>query len=147
MQKFSDFIKRFYQLAGVSNQYAIEVIIHNENSELIHEHQTYKKFKKSQNRYTYHPEDKSIPVKAHYHVYPNNSKKELYAVNVEDGTAHHKKNRGYEVPKKEAEELRKLGVAIPDNRILEHMDHPINENADNSYISFFILISSESDDK
>lgn len=31
-----------------------------------------------------HSENPSIPVKAHYHVYPSNGRKELYAVNVDD---------------------------------------------------------------
>jgi hypothetical protein len=67
----------------------------------------------------YHPDNPDIPVKAHYHIYPNNGKQEIYAVNM-DGSAHHKNNRGFEVPNKEAKELRKLGVEIPVNRIIEN---------------------------
>ncbi|MEZ4945562.1 MAG: hypothetical protein R2804_08550 [Cyclobacteriaceae bacterium] len=139
MQSLSDFIKRQQKLAGIKTSYAIEVVFHSSDSELILEHKTYQKFQKTQNWYTYHPEDKNIPVKGHYHIYPSNSKKEIYAVNV-DGTAHHKSNRGYEVPKKEAAELKKLGVQIPDNRILEHKEIFINENLE-SYFSIFIIIN------
>ncbi len=139
MQSLSEFIKRQQKLAGIKTSYAIEVVFHTNDSELIFEHKTYQQFQKTQNRYTYHPEDKNIPVKGHYHIYPSNSKKEIYAVNL-DGTAHHKNNRGFEVPKKEATELRKLGVQIPDNRILEHKEVFINEKLE-SYFSIFIVIN------
>lgn len=139
MQSLSEFIKRQQKLAGIKTSYAIEVVFHTSDSELIFEHKTYQQFQKTQNRYTYHPEDKNIPVKGHYHIYPSNSKKEIYAVNL-DGTAHHKNNRGFEVPKKEATELRKLGVQIPDNRILEHKEVFINEKLE-SYFSIFIVIN------
>lgn len=139
MESHSEFIKRFQQLAGIKTSYAIEVVFHISDSEIIFEHKTYQKFQKTQSRYTYHPEDKNIPVKGHYHIYSSNSKKEIYAVNL-DGTAHHKSNRGFVVPKKEATELRILGVQIPDNRILEHKEVFINENLD-SYFSIFIVIN------
>ena len=127
MQSLSDYLKRQQDLAGIKTSYAIEVVFHTNDSELILEHKTYQKFQKTQNRYTVHPADENIPVQRHYHIYPSNSKKEIYAVNV-DGTAHHKSNRGYEVPKKEAEELKKLGIQVPNNTILEHKEIFINEN-------------------
>ncbi|GGF38423.1 hypothetical protein KZP23_04605 [Echinicola marina] len=139
MQTYSEFIKRFQKLARIKISYAIEVVFLASDLELIIEHKAYQKFQKTQNRYTYHPKDKNIPVKGHYHIYPNNSKKEIYAVNL-DGSAHHKSNRGFQVPKKEATELRKLGVQIPDNRILEHKEVFINENLE-SYSSIFIIIN------
>ena len=123
--------------------YAIEVIIENfDNLESIFEHQTYKTFKGTRNRYSYHPENIDIPVKAHYHVFPPNSKKEIYAVNI-DGSAHHKNNRDYNVPSKEAKELRRLGVNISSDNILEMKllshDYESNEN----FYSIFIIINSE----
>ncbi len=140
MKKLSEILKRQKELMGIENSYAIEISFDiNSFSELILEHKTYQKFQKTQNRYTYHPEDKNIPVKGHYHIYPRNSKKEIYAVNT-DGTAHHKGNRGFEIPKKEAMELKKLGVQIPDNRILEHKEIFINENIE-SYSSIYIIIN------
>jgi hypothetical protein len=139
MQTYSEFIKRFQKLAGIKTSYAIEVVFHISVSELIFEHETYQKFQNTHNRYSQHPERPEFKIKRHYHVYPSNSKKEIYAVNM-DGKAHHKKNRGFEVPKKEAEELRKLGVKIPDNRILEHKEVFINENLE-SYFSIFLIIN------
>ncbi len=44
-----------------------------------------------------------------------------------------------EQSKKEAMELRKLGVKIPDNRILEYKEVFINENLE-SYFSIFIIV-------
>lgn len=143
-------IKRFQELAGLKesniykNSYAIQVTIDKpHNSELLLEHEQYQKFKKTTNRYTYHPENPSIPVKAHYHVVPSNSKKELYAVNVDDGKAHHKSNRGHTVPKKEADELRTLGVQIPADNILESIQLQINENTADNYLTTFIIIDEE----
>jgi hypothetical protein len=57
-----------------------------------------------------------------------------------DGTAHHRRNKGYEVPKKEADELRKFGVQIPANRIIECVDLIINEELENRSVSFVIVI-------
>lgn len=136
---------RFQELAGLKesnifkSKYAIQITIHRPSSLLL-EHEQYKQFKKTTNRYTKHPEDTSIPVKAHYHVYPSNSKKELYAVNIEDGKAHHKDNRGHQVPKKEADELRTLGVKIPCNNILESRQFTINENDNENFWTTFIII-------
>jgi hypothetical protein len=79
------------------------------------EHEQFKKFSKTFIRYMYHPKNLDIPVKAHYHIYPSNSKMELYAVDVDDGSAHHKKNKGHIVPKKEADELKALGVKFKQN--------------------------------
>lgn len=116
---------RIQKLANISvddsqNKYCILISVgKSEGESLITEHEQYKSFRKTTNRYTQHPEYPDIPVQAHYHIYPRKGKKEIYAVNM-DGTAHHKKNRGYEVPKKEADELRKMGVEIPDNRIIEN---------------------------
>jgi hypothetical protein len=44
-----------------------------------------------------------------------------------DGTAHHRKNKGYEVPKKEAEELKRFGVNMPKDRIIENMEINLKE--------------------
>lgn len=138
MQSLSEYIKRMQKLAGIPEAYAVEIIFQPNNPDLIVEHKTFQKFKKGQNRYTYHPKDENIPVKAHYHIYPSNSKKEIYAVNV-DGTAHHKSNRGFQVPKKEAAELKKLGVTIPNNRILENKEIFLNESTEN-LSSIFLMI-------
>lgn len=108
------------EIDGVENKYCILVSVgDSEGRTLITEHEKYQSFQKTHNRYLQHPANPDIPVQAHYHIYPNNGKKEIYAVNM-NGTAHHKKNRGYEVPNKEADELRKFGVNIPDNRIIEN---------------------------
>lgn len=143
-------IKRFQELAGLKesdiykSQYAIQITIDKpDNIGLLLEHEQYKKFKKTNNRYTKHPENPAIPVKAHYHIYPSNSKEELYAVNVDDGKAHHKKNRGHIVPKKEADELRTLGVQIPTDNILESRQLLINENTTDKYLTIFIIIDEE----
>jgi hypothetical protein len=116
---------RMQKLAGIEieeieNKYCIMVTVgDSEGKTLLLEHEKYQSFQKTSNRFLQHPANPDIPVQAHYHIYPNNGKKEIYAVNM-DGTAHHKKNRGYEVPRKEAEELRNFGVQIPDNRIIEN---------------------------
>jgi hypothetical protein len=110
---------------------------------LLIEHNQYTQFQKTTNRYTYHPKNPSIPFKAHYHIYPSNSKKELYAVNLDDGTAHHKSNRGYVVPKKEAEELRFLGVKIPNDNILESNLQTINESNSDDFWTTFIVIDND----
>ncbi len=89
----------------------------------------------------YHPEKPSIPVKAHYHIVPSKSKEELYAVNVDDGKAHHKSNRGHIVLRKEADELRSLGVNIPSNNIFEPQQLTINEsNIDNIWTAFILIM-------
>ncbi|MEI9954927.1 MAG: hypothetical protein WDM90_01105 [Ferruginibacter sp.] len=85
------------------------------------EHESIKRFQKSTNRYYFHPESTNPPVKGHYHVVPSKGNEEIYAVNL-DGTAHHKINKGYQIPKKEAEELKRLGVNINDDRIIESID-------------------------
>jgi hypothetical protein len=138
-------LNRFQKLAGLKesntskSKYAIQITIY-KTSGLLLEHEQYKQFKKTTNRYTKHPEDTSIPVKAHYHVYPSNSKKELYAVNIEDGKAHHKDNRGHQIPQKEADELRSLGVKIPKDNILESRQFTINESIDENFLTTFIVI-------
>ena len=147
-KKAADELKRFKELAGLeqsdvfSGDYFIQITI-NTPTNLLLEHQQYTQFKKTTNRYTYHPENPSIPVKAHYHIAPSNSKEELYAVNVEDGKAHHKSNRGHSVPRKEADELRSLGVKIPSDNLLESQKLIINESNSDSILTAFILISSE----
>lgn len=104
----------------IKSKYCVLVTVgESDGKSLITEHEQYKSFNKTTNRYLYHPANQDIPVQAHYHIYPNNGKKEIYAVNM-DGTAHHKDNRGFEVPKKEAKELRKMGVNIPEDRIIEN---------------------------
>ena len=82
------------------------------------EHKVYNTFSKTRSRYAYHPADTNIPVKAHYHIYPPNGKKELYSVNV-DGTAHDQINKGVRIPSKEADELSSMGVNIAPNNIIE----------------------------
>ncbi len=123
MEKRFKYLKRFYELIGEKEkfeQYLIKITFPTGVvSESLNEHKVFQNFLNSSNRYNYHPETTNPPVKAHYHIYPLNSKQELYAVNVDDGKAHHKKNRGIIVPHKEADELRKLGVKLPDNNILE----------------------------
>lgn len=115
MQKLADI-----EISDIENKYCIIVSVgDSEGKTLITEQEKYQNFQKTTNRYLKHPANPDIPVQAHYHIYPNNGKKEIYSVNM-DGTAHHKKNRGYEVPKKEAAELKKMGVSIPDNRLIEN---------------------------
>jgi len=142
--------ERFQVLAGIKKsdnikyQYAIQLTFDKLtiDNKLLLEHELYSKFQKSTNRLLKHPEKPEIPVKGHYHIVPSNSEKELYAVNM-DGTAHHKKNRGHIVPKKEAEELRLLGVKIPKNNIIESKQWFINESNVNNYLTIFIIISEE----
>ena len=111
---------------------------------MLLEHDQCTQFKKATNRYTYHPENPAIPVKAHYHIVPSNSKTKLYALNFEDGKAHHKSNRGYTLPRKEADELRSLGVKIPPNILLESRHVTINEsNSENVWTAFIHIISQE----
>jgi hypothetical protein len=89
---------------------------------LLHEHEVYKYFQKTQNRYRKDPADMNIPPHEwHVHVYPPNGKKELYSVN-QSGTAHHQEHKGKEIPAKEAKELRAIGITIKDNNILESKD-------------------------
>jgi hypothetical protein len=141
--------QRFQELAGLKksdifkSQYAIQLTIDKPNGiDLLLEHEQYTKFQKTNNRYTKHPENPDIPVKAHYHIVPSNSKKELYAVNT-DGTAHHKKNRGHQVPKKEADELRILGVQIPSNNIIESKQWFITESISDNYLTIFLIIDED----
>lgn len=125
-------IKRFQELAGLrpfgadaKRTYLIEFTFDFGNS--LNEHEYVKSFQKTGNRFFYHAQETDPPVKAHYHIIPKNSKKEIYSVNT-DGTAHHRRNRGYEIPRKEADELRKLGVDINLDNILESVDMAENEN-------------------
>lgn len=119
MTPFHKFTKRFFELAGISQDNSYTIMVTFEFDGLLMESESIKKFEKTTNRYFFHAEKSHPPVKAHYHIIPNNGKKELYAVNI-DGTAHHKKNKGHTIPEKEALELRKLGVQIPDNNIIEY---------------------------
>lgn len=132
---------RMQELSGIkdsnfNSRYAIQIVIETDKKELLLEHEDYKEFRKSNDLYYYHPEDTKIPVKAHYHVVDRKSKKEIYAVNL-DGTAHHRKNKGYEVPKKHAKELSSLGVTFKDNNILESQTIP---NSENTFYSFLIVL-------
>ena len=124
---FRPHIKRFKQLAGLSptgidapKTYLIELTFDFGDSLLL-EHNAIKNFRNSTNRYYFHPEQTNPPVKAHYHIIPVRGKEEIYAVNM-DGTAHHKVNKGYQISKKEADELRSLGVNIKNDNIIEHLD-------------------------
>ena len=121
-----------------AQRYAIQIIIQSTETLLV-EHELYNKFSKTNNLWRRDPEDLNIPVKGHYHIVANKSKMEIYAVNM-DGTAHHRRNKGYEVPKKEADELRKFGVQIPANRIIECVNLIINEELENRSVSFVIVI-------
>lgn len=136
---------RLQELANIENDsrnlYAVAISF--QIGDIILEHKDFKKFNKSQNRYTYHPENLDIPVKAHYHVHPPRGDKELYAVNI-DGTAHHKKNRGIQIPRKEADELRSLGVDIRTDRIIESYDFDFDNFNDGSIYVCFLLVSNDS---
>lgn len=92
-----------------------------DESLLLTEHQHVQQFQKSQNRYYYHPEETHPAVEAHYHIIGPRGKQELYSVTM-SGKAHHKVNRGYQIPRREADELRKLGVAVPANNIIESIE-------------------------
>ena len=125
-KNFQPYIKRFYELAGVAptgaiskRTYLIEVTF--DFGQSLLEHENIKGFKKTNNRYYYHSASTNPPVKGHYHVIPKNGKEEIYAVNL-DGTAHHQVNKGYQIPKKEADELRQLGVDIKPDRFIESID-------------------------
>jgi hypothetical protein len=108
------------EVPDLASKYSIVISVGEiEGKSLLIEHEKYQGFRKTTNRFVKHPANSDIPVQAHYHVYPKNGKLEIYSVNM-DGTAHHKKNRGYEVPKKEADELRSLGVSIPPDNIIEN---------------------------
>ena len=119
-------IKRMQILAGITKKnivvketYLIQITFDRESE--IFEHISLKNFKGSTRKMLHHPAKTHPPVKGHYHVYSKNSKDEIYAVNM-DGTAHHQKHQGYEIPRKEAEELRALGVTIKADRIIEYLD-------------------------
>ena len=134
--------KRMQELSGIieskaNSRYAIQITIETDTIELLLEYEQYKKFRKSNDLYYYHPEDTKIPVKAHYHVVNSKSKKEIYAVNT-DGTAHHQKNRGFVVPKNHAKELTKLGVTFKNGNLLENISVPNQENK--TYFTFFIIL-------
>jgi len=100
------------------DSYAVQISFQND---LLLEYEQYKKFSKTNRMYTHHPENINIPVKAHYHIVGAKNKKEIYAVNG-DGTSHHRANKGIIVPPKEADELRKLGVQLGTNNILENIN-------------------------
>lgn len=150
-RNFSPYVKRFQELAGLrpsgldaKETHLIEVTFDFGNSLL--EHESIKNFKKTNNRYYFHPESTNPSVKGHYHVIPNNGKQEIYAVNL-DGTSHHKVNKGYQIPKKEADELRGLGVDIKDDRIIESIEclendrkQLLTESLKHDCISIFIEI-------
>ncbi|HLO70051.1 MAG TPA: hypothetical protein VK167_04230 [Flavipsychrobacter sp.] len=125
-KNFRPYVKRFQELAGLRpvgldalETYLIEITF--DFGESLLEHNAIKNFKKSTNRYYYHPEETNPPVKAHYHVIPSKGNEEIYAINM-DGTAHHRVNKGYQIPRKEADELRSLGVNINQDNIIEHID-------------------------
>jgi hypothetical protein len=150
-KSFRPYVKRFHELAGLrktgydaNKTYLIEVTFDFGDSLL--EHKNIKNFKKTNNRYFLHPESTNPPVKGHYHVIPSKGKQEIYAVNL-DGTAHHKVNRGYQIPQKEAEELKGLGVDINDDRIIESIEfletaqkQLLTESLNHDCITIFIEI-------
>jgi hypothetical protein len=147
-------IKRMQVLAGIKptasdkkETYLIKVTFESEN--LLLEHISLKSFKGSTNKMLKHPAKTHPPVKGHYHVYPKNGKDELYAVNM-DGTAHHQRHQGYEIPKKEAEELRALGVDIRPDRIIEFLEFSedkhtklLTESLGEEYVSIYIEIDEQ----
>ncbi len=130
-KNFKPYLKRFKELAGLRktgedapNTYIIEITF--DFGESLLEHERISRFKKTNNRYYYHPESTNPPVKAHYHVISRNGNQEIYAINT-DGTAHHKVNKGYRIPDKEADELRSLGVNINQDNIIESIEFTENE--------------------
>jgi hypothetical protein len=147
-------IKRMQVLARIKptdsdkkETYLIKVTFESEN--LLLEHISLKSFKGSTNKMLKHPAKTHPPVKGHYHVYPKNGKDELYAVNM-DGTAHHQRHQGYEIPKKEAEELRALGVDIRPDRIIEFLEFSedkhtklLTESLGEEYVSIYIEIDEQ----
>jgi hypothetical protein len=147
-------IKRMQVLAGIKptasdkkETYLIKVTFESEN--LLLEHISLKSFKGSTNKMLKHPAKTHPPVKGHYHVYPKNGKDELYVVNM-DGTAHHQRHQGYEIPKKEAEELRALGVDIRPDRIIEFLEFSedkhtklLTESLGEEYVSIYIEIDEQ----
>jgi hypothetical protein len=126
--------------SGYINRYAIEVTIPVNN--LLIEHEQYKKFARTNNLWRKDPANLNIPVQGHYHIVDPVSKEDIYSVNM-DGTAHHRVNRGFEVPKKEAEELRKFGVTIPANRIIECIELTMNESFNEDTVSYFFIIEGD----
>jgi len=122
--KYSEFIRRFKKLANIKEDlgepYFIKITLTKGLvAESLNEHNVYNNFPKSTRRYMYHPDSTNPPAKAHCQVYPPNSKKEIYVVCKADGKAHHRKNEGYLVSTKEADELRTLEVKLPTDNILE----------------------------
>jgi hypothetical protein len=135
----------------VKETYLIQITFDNDSDSEIFEHIILKKFKGSTRKMLHHPAKTHPPVKGHYHVYSKNSKDEIYAVNM-DGTAHHQKHRGFEIPRKEAEELMTLGVKIGLDRIIEYLDiseddnrQLITETLKEDFISIFIEIEDQQD--
>jgi hypothetical protein len=153
-RNFKPYVKRFKELAGlkpiglfVPKTYLIEVTF--DFGESLLEHNAIKNFKKSTNRYYYHPEETNPPVKAHYHVIPSKGKEEIYAINL-DGTAHHRVNKGYQIPKKEADELRDLGVNINSDNVIEHIEflegiekQLLTESLSHTLITIYLEIEDE----
>ena len=153
-RSFKPYVKRFKELAGLipkgpnpPKSYLIEITF--EFGESLLEHTVIKNFKKTTNRYYYHPEETNPPVKAHYHVIPLKGKEEIYAVNM-DGTAHHRVNKGYRIPSKEADELRSLGVNINSENIIEHLEilvdidkQLLTESLSRDLITLYIEIEEE----
>lgn len=146
-----DTVIRSQELAGIKpshieNRFVVKVTVKIPGVELITEHELYKKFEKSTNRYRKDAAQLHIPAQEHFHIVPGNSTAEIYSVN-QDGTAHHRDNKGYVVPKKEASELRKLGVQIPENRILENYELSVLDKEADSFIFYLILNDDVSPEK
>lgn len=138
----ADFI-RFQELAGIVqtkflDRYIIKVTVEGDReSDLLLEYDQYKQFMGSRNLYYKHAEDHI--VKAHYHVVHSKTKEEIYAVNM-DGTAHHRKNKGFKVPEKEAKELTKLGVQFKTGNILEIVNNSMHDSTAENIFTFFFII-------
>jgi len=139
------YLTRFYELVDYpkKNSQIIECIEISFSSDLLLEFEQIKNFKNSKNRYYKHPSNNNIPCKAHFHIVGSNGNYEIYAVNM-DGTSHHRKNKNYEIPRKEADELRKLGVKLKLDNIIEMIEVSdikfiLNENYNR--FSNFILIN------
>ncbi|MFN2262400.1 MAG: hypothetical protein ABR595_10080 [Psychroflexus sp.] len=140
----SDYLTRYYELVNYpkSNSHKIKCIEISFSPELLLEFEQIKKFKSSNNRYFKHPADSNIPCQAHYHIIGSKGNYEIYAVNL-DGCAHHRQNKNYEIPKKEADELRRLGVKIRPNNIIEMIEASDLKqvlNEDYNRFSYFIMI-------
>lgn len=130
--------------SNLINRYAFLITIDSDRiKQILLEYEQFKKFQNSTNLYYKHPENPSIPVKGHYHVVDSKGRQEIYSVNF-DGSAHHKKNRGYKVPDREAVELKRLGVQFSDdNVLLEYLQFVDSGSFHNPAFVFWFIVDAE----